>query len=253
MQLRHTLVIAPEKSREILRQVFFVHLGQRADNAKVQRDIAPQRGWIHTDLDIARVHIGVEKTIAKHLGKKQRYPIARQLGDVHARGAQGVHLTNRQAVHPFHHQHIGSTQVPVHLRNQDQPQALHIAAQLRGAGGLSNQVQLVVQVFVKLGYHFARLEAAPVFRPTLDEVRHPAHERDILVHRGQHARTQHLDRNFAFATLSRAHHAKVHLRNRGTGHRFALEGYKEFGNRLAQRFFNRRDRDIRIKRRHPVL
>ena len=117
MQLGHALVIAAEKRGEVLRQVFFVELGQGADNAEIQRHIPTESGRCHTDLDISRVHVGVKKTIAKHLGKENSDAVTRQLRDVHARLPQSVHMADRQTVHAFHDNHFAGAVIPDHFRD----------------------------------------------------------------------------------------------------------------------------------------
>ena len=42
VQLGHALVVAPEEGEEVLRQVLLVELGQRADDAEVERDVAAE-------------------------------------------------------------------------------------------------------------------------------------------------------------------------------------------------------------------
>ena len=71
-------------------------------------------------------------------------------------------LADRHAVHALHHDHARGAQVPHHLGHQHQVQALHVAPQLRGVGGLAHQVELVVQVDVELGHHLARLQPLAV-------------------------------------------------------------------------------------------
>ena len=162
VQLGHALVVAPEKSGEVLRQVFLVHLGERAHDAKVQRDVAPKGFGLQADLDVARVHVGVEKTVAKHLGEENRHTVARQLLDVDTGLAQALHLVDRYALHALHDQHLGRAEIPHHLGDEHQIHALHIAPQLGGVGGLAQHVELVVQIGVELGHHLARLEAFAV-------------------------------------------------------------------------------------------
>jgi hypothetical protein len=82
VQLGHALVVAPEEGDEVLRQVVLVDLGERADDAEVQRDVAPEGGRIQTDLDVARVHVGVEEAVAEDLGEEDGHAIAGQLLDV---------------------------------------------------------------------------------------------------------------------------------------------------------------------------
>ena len=77
MQLRHPLVVTPEEGSKVLRQVFFVGLGERAHNAEVERYIKPKCCRVYADLNIARVHVCMEKPIAKDLRKKDSDAIAR--------------------------------------------------------------------------------------------------------------------------------------------------------------------------------
>src|SRR5438105_1643589 len=42
VQLGDALVVAPEEGDEVLRQVFLVELGERADDAEIERDVAPE-------------------------------------------------------------------------------------------------------------------------------------------------------------------------------------------------------------------
>jgi hypothetical protein len=62
---------------------------------------------------------------------------------------------------------------------------------------IAHQVELVVQVFIELGHHFARLEAAPIARQPLHPARHGAHEGEVIFDHGQHVGPQHLDRDLA--------------------------------------------------------
>ena len=101
----------------------------------------------------------MEKTIAKHLCEKDGHAVPRQLGNVHTRLAQRIDLADGQAVHALHHDHFLGAVVPNHLGDQDQIQARHVAAQLRGIRGFAHQIKLVMQVLVKFGHHLARLEA----------------------------------------------------------------------------------------------
>ena len=74
VQFGNTFVVAPEKCGEVLRKVFLVNFGQRSDDAKVQRDIAAKGRRFQTDLDVAGMHVCMEKPIAKHLGEKYFTP-----------------------------------------------------------------------------------------------------------------------------------------------------------------------------------
>ena len=253
VQLGHALVVAAEKRREVLRQILFVELGERAHDAKVQRDVAAKGLGGQADHDVARVHVGVEKTVAKHLGEENRHPIARQLGNIDPGFAQRLHLADGHAVHALHHHHVGVAEVPENLGHQQQVQPFHVAAQLRGIGGLAHQVQLIVEVGVELGHHFARLEALAVAGELFHPTGHHVHERQVFVDDALHAWAHHLDGHLALVAFAVADGGKVHLRNRGAGHGLALEGEKNFAERFAKRFFNRLDRNLRIEGRHAVL
>ncbi len=207
MQFGDALVIAPEKGAEILRKIFLVDLGQRADDAEVEQDEASVSLRFQADLDIARMHVGVEKPVAKNLGEENRHAIARQLLHVHAGVAQSLHLADRDALHALHHHHVGQAVVPDHFRDHHQIELVHVAAQLGRIGGFPQQVQFVVQVFVKLADHLARLEPLAVGRCILDPAGHHVHQRQVFFDRGQHVGPEHLDGHFTSTGQGR----KMHL------------------------------------------
>ncbi len=62
------LVVAAEEGEEVLRQVILVGVGQRADDAEIERDVAAESPG--GDEDVARVHVGVEEAVAEHLGEE---------------------------------------------------------------------------------------------------------------------------------------------------------------------------------------
>ena len=99
----------------------------------------------------------MEKTIAKYLREENSDAVFGQLRNVNASISQSRHLADGQALHALHHDHFGVAVVPIHFRNEDQVEALHVAAQLRSVGGFSHQVQLVVQMLVEFGNHFSGL------------------------------------------------------------------------------------------------
>ena len=228
VQLGHTLVVAPEKSTEVLRQILFVVFSERAHNAKVQGNVATHGFRLNTDLDIARVHVSMEKTIAKYLREKKRHAIFGQLGNVHARSAQGIHLTDGQALHALHDDDFGVTVIPIHLWNQNQIQTLHVSAKLRAVGGLSNQVQLIVQMFVKLSHHLAGFEALAICTDFFKPAGHHAHQVQIFFNRLQHVGAQHFDCHLLDHTVFVLPQSKVNLRNGCAGHRHMVKGLKDF-------------------------
>ena len=170
------------------------------------------------------MHIGVKKAVAKYLGKEQRHAVARQLGYVDTGRAQSSDLAHRYATHALHHDHIGGAIVPVHLRYQHQIEPLHIAPQLRGTGGLADQIEFIVQVLVEFGHHLARLQALAIGRHPLNPARHHSHQPQIFFYRRQHARAQHLHRHVALPAAAVPENGEVHLRDRRAGYRLAFEG-----------------------------
>ena len=110
-----------------MRQIFLVDFRQGTDDAKVERYVAPESGCIQAHLDVAWVHVGVKKPVAKHLGKENGDAIARQLGKVDPGCAQLLDLADGHALHALHHHHVGAAVIPEHLGHQHQVQAVHIA------------------------------------------------------------------------------------------------------------------------------
>ena len=106
VQLRHPFVVAPEEGGEVLRQVLFVELGQGPDDAEIQRDIAPEGVGRQADLDVARMHIGMEEPVAKDLREEDGHTISRQFGDIHPSRPQALDLVDRNALHSLHHDDV---------------------------------------------------------------------------------------------------------------------------------------------------
>ena len=115
MRSRHAGVIASEKTEEVLREILLVHLGERAHDAEVERDIAA----LGRHQDVSRMHVRVEETVSEHLSEKDLDARARELRDVHALPAQLVHLAHRSALHPLHRHDGARAEVPVHLRHRE--------------------------------------------------------------------------------------------------------------------------------------
>ena len=223
MQLGHPFVVAPEEGREILCQILFIRPGQGANDAKVQRDIAAKRGRRNADLNVARVHVGVKETVTKHLREENGDAVPGQLRNIHPRCPQAIHLTDGNPVHALHHNDFSRAIVPEHLGNQHQIKPGHVAAQLRGTGGLTHQIELVMQVFVKLSHHLARLETLAAVGEALYPAGHHAHQSQVFFDRREHTGPQHLDGNFPGLTRPVFQHGKMHLCNRGAGDWLPIE------------------------------
>jgi hypothetical protein len=87
--------------------------------------------------------------------------------------------------------------VPVHLGQHQQVGILEVAPQLRAVGGLAHQVELVMQVLVELGHHFARLQAAAVGPQFFQQVGGHLQQRDVVLDDRLDAGAQDLDRHLA--------------------------------------------------------
>ncbi len=243
------LVIALEEGQEILRQIVLVDIGQGADDAEVQRDVAAAVRPFGGDENVAGMHVGVEEAVAEHLGEKYFDAGAGQARDVHAFGAQRIDLRNRRAVHALHDHHAGGAPVPIHLGQDQQVGALEIAPQLRAVGRLAHQVQFVVQILVELGHHLARLQAPAVGPEGFQQAGGDLQQRDVMLDHRLDAGAQDLDRDLA----SVRQHREMHLGYRGRGHRLALEGGEHLIHRLAIGLFQFGDGQLRGKRRHAIL
>ena len=253
VQLGHAFVVAAKEGQEVLRQVFLVPVGQRADDAEIQRDVAAETARIQADHDVARVHVGMEEAVAKDLGEEDGDAVTRQLGDVDTGVAQALQLADGHAVHALHHHHRGSAEIPHHLGHQHQIEALHVAAQLGGVGGFAYQVEFVVQVVVELGHHLAGLEPLAVGPGPFDHPRQLVQQLQVVVHHLQHAGAQHFHRHFAATAAGFAQRREMHLGDRRTGHRRGVELFEHLVELLAEGLFDQGHRLHARKRRHPVL
>jgi hypothetical protein len=67
LQLGHPSVVASEKCQEVPCEAIPVDLGQGADDAEVERDVAVEVVARLADQDVARGHVGMEETVPEHL------------------------------------------------------------------------------------------------------------------------------------------------------------------------------------------
>ncbi len=249
VQFGHPAVVAPEEGEEVLRQVVLVELGQRADDAEVERDVAVEVGAFTTDQDVARMHVGMKEAMAEHLREEDLDAFARQLLQVDAGLAHLVHASDRNAVHALHRQHVHGAGTPVHLGHPQQTRVGEIAAQLIGVGALADQVELVVQVMVELVDHLQRPQPAGVGRHPGQQRAEGAQQRQVALDDVGHAGTQHLDRHRAAVVQTR----EVDLGDRRRGDRRGVELGIDLGDPAAEATLDLRDGVLPRKWRHPVL
>ena len=195
----------------------------------------------------------MKEAVTEHLGEKDGDAVAREFGDVYPGIPQALDLADGYTVHALHHHDLGVAEVPENLRDQHQVQPGHVAAQLRGVGGLPHQIEFVVQIVVELGHHLAGLEALAVGRQALHPPGHHAHETQVFLDHGQHTRAQHLDRHLALDAMAVPQRGEMHLRNGGAGHRHAVKERENLIHRPPECPFDRGDGDLRVERRHAVL
>jgi hypothetical protein len=225
---------------------------ERADDTEIQRNVAAFVFRIGGNQDIAGVHIGMKEPIAKHLSEKNLHAGARQSRNIHLRCAQCFDLRNRRAAHPLHDHDILRAPRPMHFGHQQQRRICEIAPQLCAVGRLAHQVQFVVQIFVELGDHFARLQP-PRFRPEpFQPAGGGAQQREIVIDHRADAGSQNLHRDFVTA-IFRPQRGEVHLRHRGRSHRLAREAGEHLDYRLAIGGGQRGFGQVGGERRHPIL
>ena len=200
-----------------------VGVGKRAHDAKIEGDELAAFSLRGGDLDVARMHVGVEKTVAKHLGEKNLHAGAGEGRDVDPRGAQRVDLADRRAVHALHGHHRRVAPVPVDFGHFHQRRAGKVAPQLRGIGRFARQVQFVVQVLGEFGHHFARLQALSIGPQRLDQPGGDVEQRDVFFDQRGDARAQDLQRHLGAGVGTLAQHGKMHLRHRGARNRLGLK------------------------------
>jgi hypothetical protein len=110
----------------------------------------------------------------------------------------------------------------MHLGQDQQVGTLEIAPQLRAVGGLAHQVELVVQVLVELGHHFARLQAPAVGPEGFQQAGGHLQQGDVVLDHRLDAGAQDLHRDLAAIRQ----HREMHLGHRGRGHRLASNSAK---------------------------
>ena len=106
-----------------------------------------------------------------------------------------------------------------------------------------------MQVVVELIDHLAWLEPTAIGGEPLHELGKEPQQGEVLVDDVGHAGSQHLDGHLPAALEP----GEVHLRNRGTGHRCGLKGFKEVVDGLAKGRLDRGDGELGVEGGHLVL
>ena len=111
----HCPVVPVEESQQVFREILLVRLPKRSHDAEVHRPVLP----VFTDKNIARVHIGMKKAVAKRLGEKNLYPVVGKLAQINAGLLDGVDIPDRDTVDALHYEHLTPAVLPIHLGHID--------------------------------------------------------------------------------------------------------------------------------------
>ena len=239
------VVVAVEKGEEVDGEIALVVVGQRADDAEIEGDVAVVGG----DQNVAGVHIGMEKAVAEDLREEDFHAVIGEFVQIDAVGFEFGDFRYRCAVHPFDGQYVAGAVVVKHFRHNQHIAVLEIASELAGIGGFAHQVQLVMQIFVELRHHFARFQTLAVGKQTLDPSRTEAHQRQILFNHGQKVGAQDFDRHL----FARMQAGFVYLGDGCAGDRLGFKFRIQRFDGLPQRFFDLLPRKLRVKWRDFVL
>ena len=120
------MVIAVEKGEEVDGEIAFVVVGQRADDAEIEGDVAVVGG----DQNITRVHIGMEKAVAEDLCEEDFHAVIGKFVQIDAVGFEFGDFRYGRAVHPFDGQHVAGAVVVKHFRHNQHIAVLEVAASL---------------------------------------------------------------------------------------------------------------------------
>jgi len=173
----------------------------------------------------------MEKVVAENLCKEDFNAAFRECFQVYILPVQLGYITDLYPVYTFHHHDFGTAPGPVHFRHIKQIGVTEIAPQLRGIGGLAQQVEFVVKDLFKFSNDFTWSQAATMLPVPLCQsckrVQQVQVTRNLLADIG----AQHLDDDIS-AILELC---SVYLCDGGGCQRGFVELTKDFFNRGTQR------------------
>src|SRR5690242_9481102 len=158
MRFRHALVVAPEKSQEVLRQVIFVLVGERSHYAEIDRNITA----IASHEDIAGMHVSMKIPVAEYLGKEDFYSNASKPGYIDTLGAQFRYTADGDALYALHDHDARIAVVPVNFGHQQQGGVKEIPPQLAAVRCFTHEIQLITQMAGEFAHYFTRFQALAV-------------------------------------------------------------------------------------------
>ena len=168
--------------------------------------------------------------------------------------AQAVDLADRHAVHALHHDHLGVAVVPEHLGDQHQVQALPCCGAAgprwppRAPGRARRAGTCRIRPPPRAASGACRRPTGNSTQPAIMRIR--LRSFSITCSMPGRSTFTATSRSPAVAVLERG---EVHLRDRGAGHRLALEAGEDRVDRPAEGALDGRDGHAGIERRHPVL
>ncbi len=109
------MVVLIEKGAEVFSQIMQMRRRQRTNDAKIQCDIRRIGRIGRIDHDVARMHIRVEKVVAKNLGIKNFHTAARQHFQVHVGRFEAIQIVDGDAGYALHHHDVFFAVRPVNL------------------------------------------------------------------------------------------------------------------------------------------
>jgi hypothetical protein len=249
VQGRHAAIVAVEKGQKIFGQVVLIARRQGADDAEVHGRIARIFRVVHLYEDIARMHVGMEEIVAKHLREEYLHAVLRKPADIRTARPQLLEIVDDDAVNALHDHDVDAAVVPVDLGHVEQRGARKVALQLRGVAGLAQQVQLIENGLAVFFHQLHRPQPArfpPVLVGKLGQVlQYFQVEIDDLAH----PRTQYLDDDLAAAQQR----GDVHLGNGSGGERHRIETREHARKRRAEGIFNGRNGNRAVERRDAIL
>ena len=146
MHFGDAAVVAIKKREKVAREIILIERSQPPHNAEVVKNKAPLR----VDMDIARMHIGVKKSIAENLREKNLDAVAGEAAQIDSGGGEGFGLRDGNAAQKLHHHRLARAKIPMDFRHARARVGGEIAAQLGAVGGFEQKVGFDFKMAVEL-------------------------------------------------------------------------------------------------------
>ena len=166
---RHRLDVAVPQRPDELPQSKPVFQGQPAHQAHIEEDDATS---LDVDPHIARVRIGVEEAIEKHLLQERTEEVDRQFLTIEACAVQHGAVGDLHPLDTLLRQYLGCAVRVIDQRNMHEGKLLHVMPQEVGIVQLVRIIQFDQDVLGELLKQCAQSEAAAPRRAPLDKLQH---------------------------------------------------------------------------------